>query len=75
MLILHPVIIGSSQREEYVLNDGGLLYRGVYNRIKPVPWSYSQFEKDILECTFFVIQEIGKVSIGKGHSRSTLLRF
>lgn len=46
-------------------NDGGLLFRGVYNRIKPVPWSYAQYDKDVLDCAFFVIAEVEKVSISE----------
>lgn len=44
-----------------MLEDGGLMYRGVHNRIKPTPWNYAQYEKDILECALYLVREIGKV--------------
>lgn len=54
---------GSSHRDEFVLADGGLMYRGVYNVIKPAPWNYAQYEKDILECALYLVREVGKVCI------------
>ncbi|KAG7311372.1 hypothetical protein JYU34_002411 [Plutella xylostella] len=62
---------GHSHREEYVQEDGGLMFRGVYNRIKPTPWNYAQYEKDILECSLYLVREIGKV---KGRARSDPIR-
>lgn len=55
------VFVGHSHREEYVEEDGGLMFRGVYNRIKPTPWNYAHYEKDILECAIYLVREIGKV--------------
>lgn len=46
-----------------MLEDGGLMFRGVHNRIKPTPWNYAQYEKDILECALYLVREIGKVSL------------
>ncbi|XP_050560187.1 annulin isoform X3 [Spodoptera frugiperda] len=60
-----------SHRDEFVLEDGGLIYRGVYNRIKPCPWYYGQHEKDILDCALYLVREIGKV---KGPARSDPIR-
>lgn len=60
-LIYAYVILGHTHREEYVEEDGGLMFRGVYNRIKPTPWNYAQYEKDILECALYLVREIGKV--------------
>ncbi|CAB3230840.1 unnamed protein product [Arctia plantaginis] len=62
---------GHSHREEYVLADGGLMYRGVYNRIKPSPWNYAQYEKDILDCALYLVRKVGKV---KGRARSDPIR-
>ncbi|XP_063376431.1 annulin isoform X1 [Cydia fagiglandana] len=62
---------GHSHREEYVQEDGGLMFRGVYNRIKPTPWNYAQYEKDILDCALYLVREIGKV---KGRARSDPIR-
>ncbi|XP_039763506.1 annulin-like isoform X1 [Pararge aegeria] len=62
---------GHSHREEYVQDDGGLMFRGVYNRIKPTPWNYAQYEKDILECALYLVREVGKV---KGRARGDPIR-
>ncbi|KOB66015.1 Annulin [Operophtera brumata] len=62
---------GHSHREEYVEEDGGLMFRGVYNRIKPTPWNYAQYEKDILDCAIYLVREIGKV---KGKARGDPIR-
>ena len=55
------IFSGHSHRDEYILEDGGLMFRGVYNRIKPTPWNYAQYEKDILDCALYLVREIGKV--------------
>ncbi|CAG4998459.1 unnamed protein product [Parnassius apollo] len=62
---------GHNHRDEYVLEDGGLMYRGVYNRIKPTPWNYAQYEKDVLDCALYLVREVGKV---KGRARSDPIR-
>ncbi|XP_018564308.1 annulin [Anoplophora glabripennis] len=48
-------------RDEAVLNDVGLIWRGTYNRLKPVIWKYDQFEKDILDCALYLMHVVGKV--------------
>ncbi|KAI5632166.1 transglutaminase family domain-containing protein [Phthorimaea operculella] len=62
---------GHSHRDEYVLESGGLMFRGVYNRIKPMPWNYAQYEKNILECALYLVSVVGKV---KGRSRGDAVR-
>lgn len=32
-------------RNEYVLNDNGIIWRGTHERLKPTPWSYSQVNR------------------------------
>lgn len=54
-------------REECVLHDTGLIWRGSYNRLRPTVWKYAQFEKDILECSLLLINSVGKVT---GRARS-----
>ncbi|KAF5293128.1 hypothetical protein FQA39_LY13738 [Lamprigera yunnana] len=54
-------------RNEAVLEDVGLIYRGTFNRIRPCIWKYQQFEKQVLECSLYLIKHIGKIN---GHFRS-----
>ncbi|XP_076271354.1 annulin-like [Rhynchophorus ferrugineus] len=48
-------------KDESVLNDVGIIYRGTYNRIKPVIWKYDQFDEDILDCALYLVHVVGKV--------------
>ena len=50
-----------AEREEYVLNDTTLIYRGSYNRIRPTVWKLGQFERNVLECALYLISHVGKV--------------
>lgn len=58
-------------RDETVLTDVGLIWRGTSNRLRPCIWKYSQFEKDILDCSLYLIHIIGKVH---GTARSDPVR-
>ena len=51
---------GEEGRQEYVMNDVGLIWRGTYNRLRPTVWKYSQFEKDILDCALYMMNDVGK---------------
>ncbi|KAK0151069.1 Protein-glutamine gamma-glutamyltransferase 2 [Merluccius polli] len=46
-----------SKRQEYVLSQHGLLYRGSAERIKQKPWNFSQFEPGILEICLKLLDE------------------
>ncbi|KAF5298385.1 hypothetical protein FQR65_LT01163 [Abscondita terminalis] len=54
-------------RNESVLEDVGLIYRGTFNRIRPCIWKYQQFEKHVLECSIYLVKYIGKI---RGNFRS-----
>lgn len=42
------------------MTDAGLIWRGSYNRLRPTVWKYSQFERDILDCALYMMNEVGK---------------
>ncbi|OWK64286.1 Protein-glutamine gamma-glutamyltransferase 5 [Lonchura striata] len=45
-----PVYLDNqAQREEYVLNEHGILYEGVHKHITSRPWHFGQFEDGILD--------------------------
>lgn len=58
-------LANGAEREEYVLNDTTLIYRGSYNRIRPCVWKLGQFERNVLECALYLIAEVSKVKPGQ----------
>ncbi|KAL7642373.1 UNVERIFIED_CONTAM: hypothetical protein RMT77_006934 [Armadillidium vulgare] len=50
------------ERKEFILNETGLIWRGTHTRLRPCPWQFGQFEKNILECVLFLLNELCKVS-------------
>lgn len=54
--------IDTYAREEYVLADSTLVWRGSYNRMRPSIWHLGQFERNILECSLLLIATVGKVA-------------
>ncbi|XP_043667444.1 annulin isoform X1 [Vespula pensylvanica] len=52
-----------ARKQEYVMADDGLIWRGSYNRLRPTVWKYSQFERDILDCALHLVINVGKVRI------------
>ncbi|XP_076234244.1 transglutaminase isoform X1 [Calliopsis andreniformis] len=55
------------ERQEYVMAEDGLIWRGSYNRLRPTVWKYSQFERDILDCALHLMIQVGKVRVsGRG---------
>ncbi|XP_066558216.1 protein-glutamine gamma-glutamyltransferase 5 [Amia ocellicauda] len=41
--------------QEYVMNEHGLLYRGQHDAISAVPWTFGQFEKDIVDICLWML--------------------
>ncbi|KRT84321.1 hypothetical protein AMK59_767, partial [Oryctes borbonicus] len=54
-------------RDEAILNDVGLIWRGTFDTVRPTIWKYSQFDENILECVLYLIGHVGKLS-GKARS-------
>lgn len=49
------------ERNEYVLADTTLIWKGTYNRLRPSPWKLGQYDKDMLDCALYVVSHVGKV--------------
>lgn len=49
-------------RDECVMNDTTLIWRGSYNRLRPSVWKFGQFDKHVLDCSLLLIAKVGKVS-------------
>uniref|UniRef100_A0A673NBC6 protein-glutamine gamma-glutamyltransferase n=1 Tax=Sinocyclocheilus rhinocerous TaxID=307959 RepID=A0A673NBC6_9TELE len=41
--------------QEYILNENGILYQGSWDDITTVPWNFGQFEKDVVDICFEVL--------------------
>lgn len=54
--------IDERERNEYVLSDTTLIWKGTYNRLRPSPWKLGQYDRDVLDCALYVIAYIGKVN-------------
>ncbi|XP_046852517.1 protein-glutamine gamma-glutamyltransferase 4-like isoform X2 [Xenia sp. Carnegie-2017] len=64
----------NDKKQEYVLNDDGLLYAGWsnYRGPNPVRWNFGQFEKDILECVFYLLENDRRIR--RKPSKSLIMR-
>lgn len=49
-------------REEYVLSDTTMIWRGCNRSFHPTIWKLGQFEQDILDCSFLLLSKVGRVS-------------
>lgn len=45
------------KKDEYVLSQHGIIYRGTPKRIKGLPWNYGQFEEGILDICLKILDE------------------
>ncbi|KAI4880319.1 hypothetical protein NFI96_013977 [Prochilodus magdalenae] len=50
------------ERNEYVLNDTGVIYNGVVNKITSHPWNYGQFKRGVLDACLFLL-DFGKMPL------------
>ncbi|XP_032105931.1 coagulation factor XIII A chain isoform X1 [Sapajus apella] len=55
------------EREEYVLNDIGVIFYGEVNDIKTRSWSYGQFEDSILDICLYVMDRAQMDLSGRGN--------
>ncbi|NWW77227.1 EPB42 protein, partial [Climacteris rufus] len=45
-------LANEAQRQEYILNQDGVIYQGTENAVLAQPWDFSQFEEDIVDICF-----------------------
>ncbi|XP_042550585.1 protein-glutamine gamma-glutamyltransferase 6 [Dipodomys spectabilis] len=48
-------LASEEERQEYVLNDSGIIFRGVEKHIRAQGWNYGQFEEDILDICLSIL--------------------
>ncbi|XP_011688934.1 PREDICTED: annulin-like [Wasmannia auropunctata] len=51
------------ERQEYVLMEDGLIWRGTHSCLRSTMWKYAQFERDILDCALYLMNHVGKVRV------------
>uniref|UniRef100_A0A8C2TZI4 Coagulation factor XIII A chain n=3 Tax=Coturnix japonica TaxID=93934 RepID=A0A8C2TZI4_COTJA len=55
------------EREEYVLNDVGIVFHGDVNEVKLRSWSYGQFEENVLDACLFLMDKAELELSGRGN--------
>ncbi|XP_051489391.1 protein 4.2-like isoform X2 [Apus apus] len=48
-------LANEAQRQEYILNQEGVIYWGTENAVLAQPWDFSQFEEDIVDICFTLL--------------------
>uniref|UniRef100_A0AAX7V4T7 protein-glutamine gamma-glutamyltransferase n=1 Tax=Astatotilapia calliptera TaxID=8154 RepID=A0AAX7V4T7_ASTCA len=51
----HVFLPNEAERQEYVLNDEGVIYQGSSSSVVDRPWTFGQFERGILDACIFVL--------------------
>uniref|UniRef100_A0A669DPK1 protein-glutamine gamma-glutamyltransferase n=1 Tax=Oreochromis niloticus TaxID=8128 RepID=A0A669DPK1_ORENI len=51
----HVFLPNEAERQEYVLNDEGVIYQGSSTSVTERPWTYGQFERGILDACIFIL--------------------
>ncbi|NXB18490.1 EPB42 protein, partial [Rhagologus leucostigma] len=48
-------LANEAQRQEYILNQDGIIYQGTENAVLAQPWDFSQFEEDMVDICFILL--------------------
>nr|NWV70439.1 EPB42 protein [Malurus elegans] len=48
-------LANEAQRQEYILNQDGVIYQGNENAVLAQPWDFSQFEEDMVDICFTLL--------------------
>lgn len=57
-----------AKRNEFIMNETGIIYGGSKQFIREIPWNFGQFDGSILDCALYLLERIPqKVA---GHSNA-----
>lgn len=56
-----------NERQEYVMEETGIMWRGAVDYISGGIWHYAQFENSILDCAYYLISEVAKIPVSLRH--------
>ena len=62
------------ERNEYVLNDTGYIWRGTTRRSSPCAWNFGQFEDKILDTALHLIMNDKRIRARKGSIERPLFK-
>ena len=63
----------NEEKQEYVLNEKGLIWYGNWRQLGRRPWNFNQFEKSIFEIVMYLL--VKHVSYEKSGTRLDVLNF
>ncbi|XP_067291171.1 coagulation factor XIII A chain-like [Pseudorasbora parva] len=69
----HVYMEKDEDRQEYVMNDVGIIYNGDFDNITPRSWNFGQFEEGVLDACLLVL-DAGKVPLIYRGSATELVR-
>ncbi|NXC47926.1 EPB42 protein, partial [Penelope pileata] len=62
-------LTNEAQRQEYILNQEGVIYWGTENAVLAQPWDFSQFEEDIMDICFTLLDTGERHQRNKDHTQ------
>ncbi|NXG72074.1 EPB42 protein, partial [Baryphthengus martii] len=62
-------LANEAQRQEYILNQEGVIYWGTENAVLEQPWDFSQFEEDIVDICFTLLDVGERHQQDKDHTQ------
>ncbi|XP_054074482.1 protein 4.2-like isoform X1 [Rissa tridactyla] len=62
-------LANEAQRQEYILNQEGIIYWGTENAVLAQPWDFSQLEEDIVDICFMLLDVGERQQRDKDHTQ------
>ncbi|XP_073988155.1 transglutaminase [Rhodnius prolixus] len=56
-------IDGAANRKEYVITEVGSIWKGSFKKPHSSLWKYGQFDKDVLDCSLYLLEKVSKLPL------------